>query len=494
MIKTLSDLLSPRPGGAPWLMQHALHLFVADAAAAIGRALHRAPNRSAMPMPILGWIVAIYLTLHVAAWGVLPTLPYWRSSAGIGQLHVDGAGVAVLFILMLSAAMIRCVHVMYSRTDLDLLLCSPVSGATVLRARLGGVVLGTLLLLLFLLTPIIHVGLFNGRLWLLALYPGLLAMATIAASLAMMIAIQLARLIGPRYTGMVAQVPGTVVIVGLYFLPGLQRSLPAGIKATLSKLLEDGALLGPASPLWLPVHALRGHLVSLCVLCLVALGLAQLAVVLLQRSFVRVQQQRGNPPGRTSGSGFGMRLRFGRSMRNLVLYKEWLLISRQPMSLNQLATKLVWPVVALVAAGTSSLRPLVIASIIVYGTAALAGTLTRLIESGEQAWDLLASAPVAPATIGAAKRWAVLIPTLSLGMPAALWLVASNPTLGILTAIAMTGACGSANRLNRIDGTRLMAPNRHSHSSAPQWMTSLKEVLSNGVWVLMLVIAYAIFE
>jgi ABC-2 type transport system permease protein len=57
------------------------------------------------------------------------------------------------------------------------------------------VVLGTLLLALFLVTPVIHVGILTDRPRLLALYPGLVAMAMIAASLGMMFVIQLARLI-----------------------------------------------------------------------------------------------------------------------------------------------------------------------------------------------------------------------------------------------------------------------------------------------------------
>lgn len=496
-MKPLPEVLALRPGGAPWLMRHELRLFAADSAAAIGRALHRAPNGRAMPAPILGWIVTVYLVLHVAAWGALPTLPYWQPRDSIGQLHLDGAAAAVLFILMLSAAMLRCVHVLYSRNDLDLLLCSPVPAATILRARLGGVVLGTLVLVLFLVTPVIHVGLLTGRPRLLALYPGLLALATIAASLAMTIAIGLARWIGPRYTAMVAQVPGTAVIVGLYFLPKVQQSLPAGLKAALCNLLADGALLGAASPLWLPVRALQGNPLPLMVFCLAALGLAQLATVLLQHDFLRLLQQGRTVPRRRPGLAFGIRLRFGHRLYQLVLYKEWLLIVRNPMAWSQLATRFIWLLVAFVAAGTSSLRPLVVAAIIVYGTAALAGTLTRLMESGEQAWDLLASAPAAPATIRAAKRWAALIPALLLGMPTPLWLGTADPTLGVLTAIAVAGACDSANRINRSHRSsqpRAMASSERPHAAAPRWMTPLWEVLGNSLWVLLLVAAYAIFE
>ena len=168
--------------------------------------------------------------------------------------------------------------------------------------------------------------------------------------------------------------------------------------------------------------------------------------------------------------------------------------SRPPFStcdgaMAQLDAKSAWLVVVFVAAGTDSLRPVVIAALIVYATAALAGTLTRLIESGEQAWDVLASSPTAPAMIGAAKRRAALLPALLLSMPAALWLGTADPTLGILTAIALAGACGSANRLNR---TRAMPSNRQDRASAPPMVTSLWEVLSNAVWVLLLVIAHAI--
>jgi ABC-2 type transport system permease protein len=56
------------------------------------------------------------------------------------------------------------------------------------------------------------------------------------------------------------------------------------------------------------------------------------------------------------------------------------------MFLGQIAARFVWLVVAFAAAGTDSLRPLVIAAIAVYVTAGLAGILTRLIEAGEAAW------------------------------------------------------------------------------------------------------------
>lgn len=492
-MRPLSEVLSLRPGGAPWLMRHELRLFVADSAAAISRALQRAPNRRALPGAILAWFATIYLVLHVVAWSALPTLPYWQPTESIGQLHLDGAAAAVLFILMLSAAMIRCVHVMYGRHDLDLLLCAPVSGATILRARLGGVVLGTLVLVLFLVSPIIHIGLLTGRPRLLALYPALVAMATIAASCGMIITLQLARLIGPRRTAIVAQVPGTVVVVGLYFMPALRHTIPVSIKTALCQLLEDGAMLGPTSPLWLPVHALQGRPVALMLFCLAAFGLAHLATVRLQHSFLHALQLGRELPRRRPGFAFGIRLRFGHSMGKLALCKEWLLILRQPMLLSRLAAKSAWLVVAFVAAGTHSLHPVIIAAIIVYATAALAGMLTRLIVSGEQAWDLLASSPAAPATISAAKRWAALIPALLLSLPALLWLGGTDPKLGAWTAIALAGACCSANHLNSSGRTRTMAANKQEHASALHMVTSLREVLSNAVWVLMLMIAHAVF-
>ena len=481
-MKPLAELLSLRPGGAPWLMRHELRLFAADSAAAVSRALQRAPNQRAMPSAVLGWMVAVYAVLHLAAWNVLPTLPFWQPTESISQRHLDGAVVAVLFILMLSAAMIRCVHVMYSRSDLDLLLCSPVPGSTILRARLGGVVLGTLLLALFLVTPVIHVGILTDRPRLLALYPGLVAMAMIAASLGMMFVIQLARLIGPRYTSLFAQVLGTVVIVWLCYMPQVQQAIPVAIKTSLSHLLDDGAVLGPASPLWLPVQALQGSPLPLLLFCLAALGSAQLAAVLLQHSFLRLLQQGRNSPRGIARLAFGLRLHFAHDLRWLLIYKEWLLLVRQPMFLGQIAARFVWLVVAFAAAGTDSLRPLVIAAIAVYATAGLASILTRLIEAGEAAWDLLSSSPLAPATISTAKRRAALIPALLLGVPTPLWLGIANPTLGILTAIAVAGACGSAHRLNLA----------RRHLPAAQMVTSVREVLSNGVWVLLLLIAYAI--
>ncbi|MYM24373.1 hypothetical protein GTP46_17140 [Duganella sp. FT135W] len=488
-MRSLPDVLSLRPGGAAWLMRHEHRLFVAESAAAIGRALHRPANQSALPAPILGWIVTVYLVLHVAAWSALPTLPYWRPTESLGQLHLDGFAAAVLFILMLSAAMIRCVHVMYTRNDLDLILSAPVPGATILRARLGGVVAGILLLVLFLVSPVIHIGLLTGRPRLLALYPALLAMAVLAASFAMMITIQLANWIGPRRTAIVAQVPGTAVVVGLYLMPRLLQAIPADIQNAFSSLLEAGALLGPASPLWLPVQALQGDLWALALFCLAAVGVAQLTVVFLQRRFLNALRLGRELPRRLPGPALGIGLRFGHGIRSVVLYKEWLLLLRQPIFLSQLGIKLAWLVVAFAAAGSSSLRPAVIAAITVYATAAVAGTLTRLVEGGEQAGDLLASSPVAPAAIRAGKRWAALIPALVVGLPVPLWLGVADPKLGVLTAIVLIGASDSANRISRMFAAPSIA---QGHPAAPHMAAALWEALSNGLWVLMLLLAYAV--
>jgi ABC-2 type transport system permease protein len=94
-------------------------------------------------------------------------------------------------------------------------------------------------------------------------------------------------------------------------MPQVQQAIPVAIKTSLSLLLDDGAVLGPASPLWLPVQALQGSPLPLLLFCLAALGSAQLAAVLLQHSFLRLLQQGRNSPRGIARLALGMRLHFG---------------------------------------------------------------------------------------------------------------------------------------------------------------------------------------
>lgn len=281
--------LSKKFGGAPWLMRDELPLFSRDVGASGGPATHA----RAIPPTLLWWAGIIYLLLHVVAWGLLRTQPLLQDNGSATQLHHAGACALVLFTVMLSGALARSVRVIAKRRDMDLLLSSPVSARPILEARLGGIVLGMLMVCLFLLTPIANMGLLRGQPQWLALYPALAALAAIAGGMGMAATLVLVKFIGTRGAGVMAKIFSALTSLVLYFSLFQWNMAQPAVMAALWHQPEEVAALGRSSPLWWPARALIGEPWPLLLMCLLATGVLWLTPRLLQRAFVRALQLGG---------------------------------------------------------------------------------------------------------------------------------------------------------------------------------------------------------
>jgi ABC-2 type transport system permease protein len=357
---------------------------------------------------------------------------------------ITGSGL-LAFSLMLSQAMEQVTRAFYARADLELILSSPVDVRRLFAVRIGALALSTALLGLAVACPVINVLAFLGGVRWLAAYGVMAAMGLIAAARAVALTVVLFRTIGPKRTRLVAQV--VAAVMGAAFVIGLQVAgiLSYGTLSRLSVLQSETVVyLAPArdSLAWLPARAALGDWHALAALFAAALLIAALSIVAFAGGFADlviaatgVVQARGRERDARSFHGGSP----SRALRR----KEWTLLLRDPWLVSQSLMQLLYllpPALLLWKSfdkGDGAL--LLLVPVLVMAAGQLAGGLSWLAISGEDAPDLVATAPVAPGAVLRAKVEAVLGAIALVFAPFVLPLAIAAPhdaaaaALGILT-------------------------------------------------------------
>jgi ABC-2 type transport system permease protein len=136
-----------------------------------------------------------------------------------------------------------------------------------------------------------------------------------------------------------------------------------------------------------------------------------------------------------------LRHRFGRSLFQTVVVKEWRLIVRDPHLLSQVLLQLLFllPLFFLVFQRTD-----VQVQALGAGLALLCGSLTGALAwialSAEDAPDLLLVSPASLSTVRRAKLAAAVMPVLGLVAVPLLWLTGRMPAAGLTVCVAVCGA------------------------------------------------------
>jgi ABC-2 type transport system permease protein len=397
-------------------------------------------------------VVAVVLALfvvfmHLFAWFMVGRFAQVGASPDKAALvAVTGSGL-LSFSLMLSQAMESVTRAFYARSDLELILSSPVDVRRVFAVRIGALAVSTALLGLALAAPFINVLAFFGGVRWLAAYGVVAAMGLIAAALAVALTVALFRTIGPKRTRLIAQI--VAAVIGAAFIIGLQIAaiLSYGTLSRFSVLESDAFLRvmpGPDSILWWPARAALGDVHALVAL----LALAVLTMALTVAGF----------SGRfgdhvIAASGIAQAHRRRRGARNFrggspmraLRQKEWALLLRDPWLVSQSLMQLLYvlpPALMLWKSfdkGTGALVLLV--PVLVMAAGQLAGGLAWLAISGEDAPDLVATAPVAPTAIVRAKVEAVMSAIALVFAPFLLPLAVIAP---YFAAVAMLGIAVAA--------------------------------------------------
>ena len=341
--------------------------------------------------------------------------------AGFAQHALDKAALVTItatlllaFSLMLSQAMESVTRAFYARSDLELIMSSPVDVRRVFAVRIAALGVSVTALGLALAAPFIDVLAYVGGVHWLAAYGVVAATGMLGTSLAVALTVALFRAIGPKRTRLVAQI--LAAVIGAAFIIGLQVAAILSY-GTLSRfaVLRSGTLTAHApafdSLFWWPARAALGDPVALATVLGAGLVLLALTVIVFSARFGDhviaatsiAQSHRAQREGRSFRAGSAMR-----ALRQ----KEWALLRRDPWLMSQTLMQLLYllpPALMLWKSfdrGGSALVLLV--PVLVMAAGQLAGGLSWLAISGEDAPDLVATAPVPGRLITYAKIEAVM--------------------------------------------------------------------------------------
>lgn len=384
------------------------------------------------------------------------------------------SGVGLLgFSLMVSQAMESVTRAFYSRSDLDLILSSPVNARRVFAVRITILAVTVTLMGLLLVGPFVNVlTLAAGPHW-LAGYGVILSLGAVATAFAVALTVALFRVIGPRRTRFVAQV--VAAVVGAAFVIGIQIAaiMSYGTLSQLAFLASDTFIdSAPAanSLAYWPARAILGDLSALIPVAAVGAALLALTIATFSGRF-------GEHAVAAAGAGHGATSRArARAFRAgsaaaVLRRKEWTLLRRDPWLMSQTLMQILYllpPALMLWKSfGDGDGALLILVPVLVMAGGQLAGGLAWLAISGEDAPELVATAPVSRRAVIRAKIEAVLSALALVFAPLLLGLALVAPTQAAITATFLAVAAVAATTIQlwfRVQAKRSTFRRRHTAS------------------------------
>jgi ABC-2 type transport system permease protein len=317
--------------------------------------------------------------------------------------------------LLLSQAMESVTRAFYARSDLDLILTSPASPRKIFSVRIGRIAVAVALMAMLLAAPFIDVlAFFGGAHW-LAAYGVVAAMGALAASLAVALTVALFRTIGAKRTRLIAQI--VAAVIGAAFVIGLQIAAILSY-GSLSRFapLHSQWLIARApdidSALWWPARAALGDPAALVLVAAISVALLGAAILIFSARFGdHVLAAAGVSQSVVRQRRWSQHFR-RRSAARALRHKEWTLLARDPWLMSQTLMQILYllpPAVLLwrsFYSGTGA--SIVLVPVVVMAAGQLGGGLAWLTISGEDAPDLVATAPIGARRILWAKIEAVM--------------------------------------------------------------------------------------
>ena len=465
-----------------WFARHELRLFWRDWLSLLTAGKRR---REALLITVA---VLFLAAVQAVAYYLLAPFVGDGTTPGKTTLIVVSGSVLLYATMMLSQAMESVTRAFYARADLDLILTSPVPSRRVFTVRIIAIAVSTTLLTTVLAGPFINaLAMHDGARW-LAGYGVILALGALSTALALLLTIGLFRLLGPKRTRAVAQIVSAVI--GAAFVIGIQAAaiLSTGSVSRFSVLgSEQLAAVTPdlSSTLWWPARAAMGDMGLLA--AMLVIGFASLAVVILLAA-----PRFGTLVIAAMGAAFGEHKTSRRivdfrplAVKRLLRRKEWLLLRRDPWLLSQSLMQILYllpPVLLLWRNfGDSIGGLLILVPILVMAAGQLAGGLAWLAVSGEDAPDLVASAPVTERKLIQAKIESVLGAVALVVGPLLLGLAFAAPWLAMVAAFGIAVSAGSATMIQiwfRAQAKRSNFRRRQTSSR----IATLAEALSSIFW------------
>ena len=396
-------------------------------------------------------LVAFALFMHLVAFSIVAKFAEIEPNADRSTLVVITGCAVLAWSLMMSQAMESVTRAFYARADLDLILSSPVASRRVFAVRIATMAASTVLMAVLLAAPFINILVWRGGPRWFSAYGVVIAVGALAAALAIALTIALFRTIGPKRTRLAAQI--VAAIVGATFVIGLQIAaiLSYGTLSYFAFLKSDLLVsLVPAieSVVWWPARAVLGDMTALAAVLSGGILVLAAAIALFSARF-------GDHAIAAAGvSDSGVMQRRWRSgfrrvaPRAALRRKEWTLLRRDPWLASQTLMQLLYllpPGLMLWRAFGSGNDDLVLlVPVLVMAAGQLAGGLAWLAISGEDAPDLVATAPIPASWIVRAKIEAVTGSVALVFAPFIAAMALASPHDALIAAVGIAVSAASA--------------------------------------------------
>jgi ABC-2 type transport system permease protein len=464
-----------------WFARHELRLAWRE-----WLAMMTAGRRGRKRAAIIGLIVFAAI-LHLTAWAVIGRFAGLEAPLDKSSLIVITAILWLAWALMLSQAIESVTRVFYARADLDLIMSSPVPLNNVFSIRIAAIALSVIAMALLLSTPFVDVLVISGGIRWFSAFGVVIAIGLSAAAVAIAVTILLFRLIGPRRTRLVAQIVAAIIGAGFVIALQIAAILSYGTLSRFAVLTSDAAAgfaPDPDSFLWWPARAALGDGEAL--LLLLAGGFVLLGMVMAMFS-PRFADTVVSAAAHAIPSHQGAHTRMfrGRSRQQALRGKEFLLLRRDPWLVSQTLMQLLYLVPPALmmwrSFSDSTLAIVLITPVIVMAAGQLAGGLAWLTISGEDAADLVATAPLPPARVIRAKIEVVLIAIGAVFAPLIVALVFASALQAAVTAAGVAIAAVSATAIQlwfRVQARRSQFRRRQTSSR----LATFAEAFSSIGW------------
>lgn len=398
---------------------------------------------------IVGLIIFAAI-MHLPAWAVIGRFADLQPPLDKSTLIVITATIFLAWALMLSQAIESVTRVFYARADLDLIMSSPARLTNVFSVRIAAIALSVTGMALLLSTPFVDVLVIGGGARWFAAFGVVVAIGLSAAAVAIAITVMLFRLIGPSRTRLVAQILAAIIGAGFVIALQVAAILSYGTLSRFTVLTSDAAAAyapGPDSPLWWPARAAIGDGEVLALLVAFSLVLLGGVMAIFSPKFADTVAHVSATSMSTRRVPRVSSFRGG-SRQQALRAKEFLLLRRDPWLVSQSLMQLLYlvpPALMLWRSFSDSSAAIVlITPVIVMAAGQLAGGLAWLTISGEDAADLVATAPLPPQRVTRAKIEVVLIVIGVIFAPLIAALAFASVTQAAITALGVIIATMSA--------------------------------------------------
>ncbi len=392
-------------------------------------------------------LIAFAAIMHLPAYAVIGRFAELQAPLDKSALIVITATIFLAWALMLSQAIESVTRVFYARADLDLIMSSPVALANVFSVRIAAIALSVTGMALLLSTPFVDV----------------------------------------------------LVIIGAGFVIALQIAAILSY-STLSRFAvltsDAAAAFAPdlESVVWWPARAALGDGEALLLLMAGGLLLLGGVTAMFSPGFadIVVRASANAAPSRRASRATAFR---AGSRQQALRRKEFVLLRRDPWLVSQTLMQLLYllpPALLLWRSfADSSLAIVLITPVIVMAAGQLAGGLAWLTISGEDATDLVATAPLPASRVIRAKIEVVLIAISVIFAPLVVALLFASPLQAAVTAAGIIVASASATAIQlwfRVQARRSQFRRRQTSSR----LATFAEAFSSIGWAATAVLALAV--